>query len=121
MRLSEAARDLKIAIVIGANERVDAGPGTDTLQCAAHYSEDGRLAKPPQEAHPTYTERLVWGNGDGRGLEAVSTSLTHRRIDLLGALDAARTHAMHNPASTSTSLCGDSSRITSTGQQTLRL
>ena len=23
---------------------------------------------------PTYTERLVWGNGDGRGLEAVSTS-----------------------------------------------
>jgi len=23
---------------------------------------------------PTYTERLVWGNGDGRGLEAVPTS-----------------------------------------------
>src|ERR1700747_3420338 len=29
--LSEAARDLKIAIVMGASERVDAGPGNGTL------------------------------------------------------------------------------------------
>jgi len=29
--LSEAARDLKIAIVIGVNERVDSGPGNGTL------------------------------------------------------------------------------------------
>src|SRR6266849_4649922 len=73
--LSEAARDLKIAIVIGANERVDAGPGNGTLYNALlTISEDGRLANHHRKLIPTYAERLVWGNGDGRGLEAVPTS-----------------------------------------------
>ena len=74
--LREAARDLKIAIVIGANERVDAGPGNGTLYNALlTISEDGRLANHRRKLIPTYTERLVWGNGDGRGLEALSTSV----------------------------------------------
>ncbi len=86
--LSEAARDLKIAIVIGANERVDAGPGNGTLYNALlTISEDGRLANHHRKLIPTYTERLVWGNGDGRGLFG-----TRWWIDLLGALDAARAH-----------------------------
>src|SRR5260370_4634169 len=74
--LSEAARDLKIAIVIGASERVDAGPGNGTLyNSLLTISEDGRLRNHHRKLVPTYTERLVWGNGDGRGLEAVSTSV----------------------------------------------
>src|SRR6266852_3414942 len=73
--LSEAARDLKIAIVIGASERVDAGPGNGTLyNSLLTISEDGQLRNHHRKLVPTYTERLVWGNGDGRGLEAVSTS-----------------------------------------------
>jgi nitrilase len=73
--LSEAARDLNIAIVIGANERVDAGPGIGTLyNSLLTISEDGRLGNHHRKLVPTYTERLVWGNGDGRGLEAVPTS-----------------------------------------------
>jgi nitrilase len=73
--LSEAARDLKIAIVIGASERVDAGPGNGTLYNALlTISEDGQLRNHHRKLVPTYTERLVWGNGDGRGLEAVTTS-----------------------------------------------
>jgi len=73
--LSEAARDLNIAIVIGANERVDAGPGIGTLyNSLLTISEDGRLSNHHRKLVPTYTERLVWGNGDGRGLEAVPTS-----------------------------------------------
>jgi nitrilase len=73
--LSQAARDLKIAIVIGANERVDAGPGIGTLyNSLLTISEDGRLSNHHRKLVPTYTERLVWGNGDGRGLEAVPTS-----------------------------------------------
>src|SRR5882757_5719697 len=73
--LREAARDLKIAIVIGVNERVDSGPGNGTLYNALlTISEDGRLANHHRKLIPTYTERLVWGNGDGRGLEAVPTS-----------------------------------------------
>src|SRR6266851_1223903 len=73
--LSEAARDLKITIVIGANERVDAGPGNGTLyNSLLTISEDGQLRNHHRKLVPTYTERLVWGNGDGRGLEAVPTS-----------------------------------------------
>jgi nitrilase len=73
--LCEAARDLKIAIVIGVNERVDTGPGQGTLyNSLLTISEDGRLKNQHRKLVPTYTERLVWGNGDGRGLEAVLTS-----------------------------------------------
>src|SRR5229473_568894 len=73
--LSEAARALKIAIVIGASERVDAGPGNGTLyNSLLTISEDGQLRNHHRKLVPTYTERLVWGNGDGRGLQAVSTS-----------------------------------------------
>ena len=73
--LRGAARDLKIAIVIGVNERVDSGPGNGTLyNSLLTISEDGHLGNHHRKLVPTYTERLVWGNGDGRGLEAVPTS-----------------------------------------------
>jgi nitrilase len=74
--LNEAARDLKIAIVIGVNERVDFGPGNGTLyNSLVTISEDGQLKNHHRKLVPTYTERLVWGSGDGRGLEAVPTSV----------------------------------------------
>jgi nitrilase len=74
--LREAARDLKIALVIGANERVDTSPGYGTLyNSLLTVSEDGRLKIHHRKLVPTYTERLVWGNGDGRGLEAAATSV----------------------------------------------
>jgi nitrilase len=73
--LREAARDLKIAIVIGVNERVDSGPGNGTLyNSLLTISEGGQLGNHHRKLVPTYTERLVWGNGDGRGLEAAPTS-----------------------------------------------
>ena len=73
--LREAARDLKIAIVIGVNDRVDSGPGKGALyNSLLTISEDGQLRNHHRKLVPTYTERLVWGNGDGRGIEAVPTS-----------------------------------------------
>jgi predicted amidohydrolase len=73
--LSKAARDLKITVVIGVNERVDAGPGNGTLyNSLLTISDDGLLKNHHRKLVPTYTERLVWGSGDGRGLEAVPTS-----------------------------------------------
>jgi len=57
--LSEAARDLKIAIVIGASERVDAGPGNGTIyNSLVTISEDGHLRNHHRKLVPTYTERL---------------------------------------------------------------
>lgn len=73
--LTEAAQDCKITIVIGVNERVDAGPGNGTLyNSLLTISDDGLLKNHHRKLVPTYTERLVWGSGDGRGLEAVPTS-----------------------------------------------
>jgi nitrilase len=73
--LCDEAAALKIAIVIGASERVDDGPGNGTLyNSLLTISEDGQLRNHHRKLVPTYTERLVWGNGDGRGLETVSTS-----------------------------------------------
>jgi hypothetical protein len=43
---------------------------------------------------PTYTERLVWGNGDGRGLQAVSTAAG--RIGGCRCRGASRSRVMDN-------------------------
>jgi predicted amidohydrolase len=71
--LAEAAGDLGIGIVIGINERVDEGPGQGTLyNSLLTFSPDGRLANHHPKLMPTFTERMVWGNGDGRGLASVN-------------------------------------------------
>jgi len=72
--LCEAAGDLKIDIVMGVNERVEAGPGNGTLyNSLLMISSEAKLATHHRKLVPTYTERMVWGNGDGRGLSAVKT------------------------------------------------
>ena len=72
--LCEAAGDLKIDIVMGVNEQVEAGPGNGTLyNSLLTISSEAKLANHHRKLVPTYTERLVWGHGDGRGLSAVKT------------------------------------------------
>jgi nitrilase len=71
-QLSDIARDLHIGIVIGINERVERGPGSKTLyNSLLTFSPDGRLANHHPKLVPTFTERLVWGTGDGSGLKSV--------------------------------------------------
>jgi len=45
----------------------------DTLQQFADDLIRAKLANHHRKLVPTYTERMVWGNGDGRGLSAVKT------------------------------------------------
>jgi predicted amidohydrolase len=72
--LAAAARENAVTLVIGAHERVDAGPGNGTLYNALLvFTPDGNLARHHRKLVPTYTERLVWGAGDAMGLEAVTT------------------------------------------------
>jgi nitrilase len=72
--LAQIAGDLKVTLVIGANERVEAGPGNGTLYNALlTFTPDGQLANHHRKLVPTYTERLVWGQGDGRGLRSIAT------------------------------------------------
>jgi nitrilase len=72
--LARAAKTLAISIVIGVNERVDAGPGNGTLynSLLTFTPQDG-LVNLHRKLVPTYSERMIWGPGDGRGLTAVDT------------------------------------------------
>jgi nitrilase len=73
-RLAEAAGDLKLTVVMGLNERVAHGPGNGTLYNAlVTFGPDGQTLNHHRKLVPTYTERLVWGPGDGTGLRAVDT------------------------------------------------
>ncbi len=73
-RLGEAARAYKLILVIGVNERVAHGPGNGTLyNSLLTFGPDGKLLNHHRKLVPTYTERLVWGHGDGAGLKAVET------------------------------------------------
>ena len=72
--LAQIAGDLKVTVVIGANERVETGPGNGTLYNALlTFTPDGQLANHHRKLVPTYTERLIWGQGDGRGLRSIVT------------------------------------------------
>ena len=70
--LCQIAGDLKITIVMGVNERIDSGPGNGTLyNSLLTFTPEGKLGNHHRKLVPTYTERMVWGNGDGRGLTSV--------------------------------------------------
>jgi nitrilase len=71
-RLGAAARELGIWLVTGVNEVEPEQPGT-IYNALLYHSPDGELALHHRKLVPTNHERLVWGQGDGRGLHAVET------------------------------------------------
>jgi nitrilase len=63
-----------VTLVVGISERVHAGPGRGTLyNSLLVIAPDGQLLNHHRKLVPTYTERMVWGNGDAEGLTAVDT------------------------------------------------
>jgi nitrilase len=71
-RIAAAARELGIWIVTGVNEVDEGRPGT-IYNALFFHSPAGELALHHRKLVPTNHERLVWGQGDGRGLTAVET------------------------------------------------
>src|SRR6188508_3048913 len=71
-RLGEIAREHDLWIVTGVTERDPARPGT-LYNTLLYHSPSGELALKHRKLVPTNHERLVWGPGDGGGLEAVET------------------------------------------------
>jgi len=71
-RLCAIARELRVTLVVGVQERVEAGPGNGTLYNALlTIDRAGRLVNHHRKLVPTFTEKLIWGYGDGAGLRSV--------------------------------------------------
>jgi nitrilase len=74
--LGEAAREHEVVLNIGVHERVLEGPGRGTLyNTMLTFGPDGDLLNRHRKIMPTYTERMIWGQGDGSSLRAVATDL----------------------------------------------
>ncbi len=73
-RLGEIARGNELWLVTGVTERDPARPGT-LYNTLLYHGPDGELALSHRKLVPTNHERLVWGPGDGGGLETVDTPL----------------------------------------------
>lgn len=73
--LQEAARDNGVVVVIGYQE-IDSGVSGSTLfNSCAIIDADGSLANNHRKLMPTNPERMVWGFGDGSGLNVVETAV----------------------------------------------
>jgi nitrilase len=70
-RLAEIARANELWLAVGVNE-LDGGTIYNSLLI---YSPAGKLALHHRKLMPTNHERLVWGQGDGRGLETIATDV----------------------------------------------
>ena len=73
-RLAGIALDHGVWLVVGVNEIDAARPGT-LYNSLLYWSPEGELALHHRKLVPTNHERLVWGQGDGRGLRALETPL----------------------------------------------
>ncbi|MTI87926.1 MAG: carbon-nitrogen hydrolase family protein [Balneolaceae bacterium] len=76
-KLSETASDLEIVIVMGAHEKV----GRTLYNTLFYFLPDGSHQL-HRKLMPTYTERLIWGQGDGSTLPVVE----HHKANIGGLI-----------------------------------
>ncbi|MEM6260623.1 MAG: Nit6803 family nitrilase [Planctomycetota bacterium] len=69
--VAAAARAAKAVVLLGVNER-DHGSLYNTQLL---FDADGSIVLKRRKITPTYHERMVWGQGDGSGLEVVETAV----------------------------------------------
>ena len=69
--IGEAARQARMVVSIGVNER----DGGTIYNMQLLFDADGALVQRRRKLSPTYHERMVWGQGDGSGLRAIDTAV----------------------------------------------
>ncbi len=73
-RLGAAAGAADAYVVIGVSERDTVGRGT-LYNTLLYYAPSGELIHRHRKLMPTFTERTVWGMGDGSDLDVLETPL----------------------------------------------
>src|SRR6476661_3911840 len=68
--IAEAAKEAKIVVSIGVNER----DGGSIYNTQLLFDADGTLIQRRRKLTPTYNERILWGQGDGSGLRAINSA-----------------------------------------------
>ncbi len=74
-RIGAAAKEHGVWLVVGVNEADAERPGATLYNSLLTFSPAGELALHHRKLVPTNHERLIWGQGDGRGLRAIPTPL----------------------------------------------
>lgn len=73
--LKKVVCDNQIWMVIGVNEKITKGPGNGTLYNSAFiFSSGGEIVQHHRKLMPTFSEKMVYGLGDGAGLTTVDSS-----------------------------------------------
>jgi nitrilase len=72
-RLLDAAAAHRVTVVAGMHELDSEISGTTLFNTVVVIGPDGKLLNRHRKLLPTNPERMVWGRGDGRGLNVVST------------------------------------------------
>lgn len=73
-RLAAAAKASSAYVVMGVNERDTAGRGT-LYNSMLWFSPEGTIAHKHRKLMPTFTERTIWGFGDGSDLAVIDSPL----------------------------------------------
>ena len=71
-RLCAAARESEVYISVGISEGTDASVGC-IWNSNLLIGPEGSVLNHHRKLVPTFYEKLIWANGDARGLRAVST------------------------------------------------
>jgi aliphatic nitrilase len=69
--IGEAAKDARMVVSIGVNER----DGGSIYNTQLLFDADGALIQRRRKIMPTHHERMIWGQGDGSGLRAVDSAV----------------------------------------------
>ena len=74
-QLRDCAAQHNIVLALGFNEKVGPGRGNRSLyNSVVIIDADGAVASHHRKLRPTYTEQIVWAQGDGAGLSAADTA-----------------------------------------------
>lgn len=72
--IGDLAKKHQVIICIGVNEIIRSGGGNGTIfNSFLIFDEKGELVNHHRKLMPTYTEKLLYGMGDGHGLKTVET------------------------------------------------